>query len=1013
MAKKKVNKKKQQTGIQAGSVGGLALLLVLVVLLAVISPGKTGGGGTAEAFNTQVTAESPIRINEIMASNGSALTLADGSLPDWVELYNTGDADLSLEGFALMPANDPSQLYTFGKVSIPAGGYVIVFADGGVDIGVKELHAPFRIPASGDTLVLMNAVGRVVDRAETPALERNWVYARDYSGDWEISMTATPGKQNDITEPDGAGAAKLLAVTESAVTVTEVMSDNATYYADETGAYTDYVELYNRSEQPVSLKGWCLSDDRENIARWQFPDVTVPAGGYLVVHCSGNDTAGNAEHLHAGFRLGSEGTDVVLTRDDGKTAAMVEVPALQADQAYSFADGQWTSLFAPTPGMANTLESARSLTEQLRGSFGQNVYINEIGASATSVPYDWVEIYNAGGESVDLSGYGLSDNAGRPRKWQFPEGTTIGPGEHMGLLLSGLDTADMEGYLHVNFKLSMAGGYSLTLSRPNGAIVDRTFVPPQYNDVSYGRVSGLEGFYYYTTPTPLAQNGGAYYAAKASAPEYSVRGGMFKTGDVFDVELTSEPGSRIYYTLDNTDPTQYSTLYTGPIQVSGTTILRTRVYRDGYLESFMDTQSYLYDVNNGNGVYVVSLVSDPDNLSSEERGIMIKGPNALPNFPYGSMNKGANYWMDWEREAHVEVYGGDGEQLLSQECGIKIAGQYSRAEPQKGIKVIARSEYGSNRFPIKMFSERPYTEYQSFILRSAGQDTSGTRMRDSVLTALAKDTSVMYMETEICVLYIDGQYWGQYNLRERVNPESIAQFEGWVGDEDSIDLVKANTNVMHGSDGNYQEFLDWVEKADPTAADFYEKVNSVVDVRNYMEYIAIEMFVGNGDTLNVKRYRNLNDDGRWRWILFDLDNAFKIDTDSINRWLNPEGMGINLWTDNRLFVALMKNPQFRDEFLTYMGEQLATTFSTKNVLAMFEERYTILDPLLDDQLERWNSTRKKYNSELKKLISYAEERPMKLMMYFAGTKYLNLSTEEMYHYFGKAKEVAEAYAAGN
>ena len=97
---------------------------------------------------------------------------------------------------------------------------------------------------------------------------------------------------------------------------------------------------------------------------------------------------------------------------------------------------------------------------------------------------------------------------------------------------------------------------------------------------------------------------------------------------------------------------------------------------------------------------------------------------------------------------------------------------------------------------------------------------------------------------------------------------------------------------------------------------------------------------------------------------------------------------------------------FRDEFLTYMGEQLATTFSTKNVLAMFEERYTILDPLLDDQLERWNSTRKKYNSELKKLISYAEERPMKLMMYFAGTKYLNLSTEEMYHYFGKAKEVA-------
>lgn len=106
------------------------------------------------------------------------------------------------------------------------------------------------------------------------------------------------------------------------------------------------------------------------------------------------------------------------------------------------------------------------------------------------------------------------------------------------------------------------------------------------------------------------------------------------------VELSAGQGDRIYYTLDNTDPDEGDTLYTGPITITGTTILRTRIYSEGYLESYMDTQSYLYDVNNGDGsVYVVSLVSDPYNLTSDEAGIMVKGPNALPDPPYGSMTR--------------------------------------------------------------------------------------------------------------------------------------------------------------------------------------------------------------------------------------------------------------------------------------------------------------------------------------------------------------------------------------
>ena len=121
---------------------------------------------------------------------------------------------------------------------------------------------------------------------------------------------------------------------------------------------------------------------------------------------------------------------------------------------------------------------------------------------------------------------------------------------------------------------------------------------------------------------------------------------------------------------------------------------------------------------------------------------------------------------------------------------------------------------------------------------------------------------------------------------------------------------------MQGSNDTFAALLSWVKSTDPTASDFYEKLSSAIDVRNYIEYMAVEIFSGNTDTLNVKRYRNANADGRWRWVLFDLDWAFTTDTNSINRWVTPGGMGNGLRTDNTLFVACMKNDQFRDEFLT-------------------------------------------------------------------------------------------------
>ena len=170
------------------------------------------------------------------------------------------------------------------------------------------------------------------------------------------------------------------------------------------------------------------------------------------------------------------------------------------------------------------------------------------------------------------------------------------------------------------------------------------------------------------------------------------------------------------------------------------------------------------------------------------------------------------------------------------------------------------------------------------------------------------------------------------------------------------------------------------------------------------------MFTGNTDLLNVKRYRNPNTDGKWRWVLFDMDWAFYTDTNSITRWLTPGGMGTNKFTDNTLFIACMKNATFRDKFLTYIGEHMATTYSSEAVVGKIRERYSVLLPLLPDQLERWNKTMSSYNSALKAFVTYAEERPMKLIGYFQGDKTLKLTDAQMQKYFGAAMEAAQNYS---
>jgi len=492
-------------------------------------------------------------------------------------------------------------------------------------------------------------------------------------------------------------------------------------------------------------------------------------------------------------------------------------------------------------------------------------------------------------------------------------------------------------------------------------------------------------FRYFESVTPMAPNGNLCYENRAPEPVASTIGGLYKTGDMLTVELSAPAGSRVYYTLDCSDPDESSILYTGPITVSETTVIRSRAYADNCLPSYIDTQSYLFDVQAENAAYVVSLVADMDKLS---------GPGGLLT----------DYLEKIEVEGHAEVYTADGKQAIAQGCGLALHGADSRKKPIKSFDVIARSVYGDNRFDYPLFSHRDYTSYQSFLMRPSGEDQNMSFMRDSVLTSLMRGSSVMFQEHEICVMYLNGLYYSMIYMRERINEHSICAFEGWEGYEDDIDLIRLHDTVNQGSNETFDALLNWVKNNDTSTEAAYNILDSQIDIQNYIEYMALQIFVGNTDTLNVRRYRCAKLDGKWRWALYDLDWAFYNDTNSIKNWLTPGGTGAGKRTDNTLFIGCMKNPKFREQFLTHFGEQMATTFSTENVMARFTDQYMKLEPLKAQFREQWGFTLK---AGTNKVREYAQDRPTKILAFFKET--FGFSNAQMEQYFGPAIEKIRSY----
>ena len=917
----------------------------------------------------------PIAISRVMTSNPSACFSVDGAYYDWLELENLSDGAVNLEGWRLTKSGDLREAYVFGDIALAAGDRLVVYCDEApADYAGEALFVGFRISADGEFLMLADPHQHIAT-LEVPQMAKTDVYQR-----------AEDGSYAAIPFADALGLDLRLAGTltpdydPNGLMISEIMPVNRSVLPDEDGDYSDWIELYNATGAAIDLEGYALSDDDAIRLKWQFPARTMAPGEYLVVFASGKDRREAAGELHTSFRLSGEGEAVRLYTPQGDAISYVQYDVAPADKSLSReADGGMTASLDPSPGCENTDAGARQATVVLRSN-PQQLYINEVYTSGSGC--DWLELANASDAAVDLTGMGLSDDPAHPRKWQFPAGAQIPANGCLLVALVGdadaqagaepiVKAQGKEGRAPYTADFGLSEGETACLSTPEGALIDRVKLYDQHPNVSYGRAEGCATYRYFEAPTPGGANAGKSYAGVADEIQFSTPPGIVREKRI-SLEMTSSPGVDIFYTTDGSKPTRSSKRYTEPIPLDSNARIRAVAWKEDVIPSSEAVASFIF------GQHTLRLVAVYGDRSQ------LIGSNGTLNT--GVRKDGYN--------VYVEIYEPDGTQLIHQNCHLILSGHQSRTEyAQKSFRLTAKRNTGDTRFRAALFSNRDYDEYKAIVLRAAGQDMMQTKMRDSILTALAADTSVFYQETEPCVVYVNGKYWGLYNMRERVDEHSICQFEGWE-DPDGVLLGEGTGESISA----FRELTQWIRAHDLTSEANLQELRKRVDVENYLDYVALEMYTCNQDLNNVRFYCSPKEGPQWKWVLFDLDLSYQIDRNNVREWLAGGDVGSITAQDATLFRKLMKNDSVRDYFLTRMGQLLSTTLSAENVIGKIQARYKLIGPEMAANCKRWNWKTDTWNTYVKRMVSYAKDRPVKLAGYLKDA--FHLSGTQAQAYFG-------------
>ena len=1017
----------------------LAGFIALVVLLVLVTPKEplrratysnaTESGLTENDGNEVIGAYDGLVISEVMSSNSTAVTDENGKYADWIEIWNSTDRIINLEGVGLSDKGDRVR-FLFPDVSLEPDGRVVVFCDNTNQSNPNSaFHAKFKLSSVGETVYLYDPNAYLIDSCKYPIMssDESWALA---DGSFQNVTWFSPGYEN--SEEGHRRYRESISMSDGSVVINEIMADPISGLRDDDDELCDWVELYNTTDRDISLAGLGLSDNEGKPLKWRFPDnAVIPAKGYYLVFCTGKNRMDRIKNApHTNFRISAEKETIILSDSQGHVLDRVMIDNLPLDCSWGRNDqGQMQVFQVPTPSLPNNQSGFNQMDINLRAMNKTGVFISEVMASNGSVSTyadtenaDWIELYNSGNEAVDLTDWGLSDKLDRGRRWQFPRGTTIGPGEYKVIMCDRLTDKNSAQEPHASFKVGKLKKETIALTDPTGRVLDKMILPEMRTDVSYGRTLGIAGLFYYDTPTPfkMNQDGFTGYAEK---PSFSVEPGLYFSTTY--VEINVPEGTQVFYTTDCTTPTQNSNPYHGErLELNFTTVLRARAFSAGTIKP-SDTLTGTFFINANHTLPVVSVVTEPDNLWNKQTGMLVTGdnvvkePGKLPfkNTVYRKVKDAGTKF-----ECYVELYDDSGTNLISQGACFSLMGDFSLDMPQKSFKFRAKSIYGAKTFAAKLFPDRDYTEYKSFVLRNSGNDSMWTRLQDGFQSRLMDfcDTTVAHQAWKPYAVYLNGIYWGHMNLRERTDRFMLAQFEGLSLEEaDGITLLQGNGRIKYGSNREYKAMIKKIKAGNPAKnPEDLQYILDNVDVDNLFEYIAFEMFFGNSDIGNTRFYRTNKEGSKWKWVLYDVDYGLYMSSfNSPKSYIKEKGMG-EKGIDNTILRKLLSVPEYKARFLTIYG-RIFQKLTTENMLKVLEELVELITPEMQLHWARWGEENDPYviaeaptsvdgayrywEKRVERLRNVVRLRPTRLWEYTQDA--FNLTNEEMIKYFGEKPEM--------
>lgn len=540
-------------------------------------------------------------------------------------------------------------------------------------------------------------------------------------------------------------------------------------------------------------------------------------------------------------------------------------------------------------------------------------------------PDAWLELYNNSDQSVNLKDYAVSVKDAYKKAYRLPD-RTVKPGEYVIVYCDKTDHAEFpDALMHADFRIDSGKG-NVYLWK-NGELAETLELKKMpAPDIAYGRQSETSDEWgYQAKPTPGAANCGQLVKDMLPDPVFGHKGGLLNAPVSLELSMPADAPAKaqLHYTLDGSVPDADSPVYTAPINIEESTVVRAVLTADGYMSPLPVTASFIFHPREQT-LPVVSLTGDPDSFYGSKTGILVEGDYNPDKF---------NYLYDWRRPVNIEYFETDGTCPINQVIETRLKGVSSRQYPLRSMVLYANKRFNTKRLEYEFFHEqRPgVTDFKSLELRNAGNDFDEAYMRDALTQSLAATGSdIDYQAYQPVIFYLNGKYLGVINLRERANEDNI--YTHYNGLED-IEMIETWWEIKAGDGSLYKAFQDFYSSDQKHT---YAEYEELMDTREFADTFIANVIANNWDypANNIVMWRPLEDGGRWRWIMKDTDDGFGIwgiGSDFqffryiYDRDYRPvDGAVGNKPVGTLLFRKLMETDEFRSMFIDRLSIAMAT-----------------------------------------------------------------------------------------